>query len=283
MIDLHMHTTFSDGSITPAEVVQMAVDNGIKVIAITDHDNTRSYAEAVEAAQGKDLVVIPGIEINTYWQDYEVHILGYFINPDDELLQDVCQKHNQQRGVQMREMMALIKTHGNIGLDLDDIKETSREGGTLGRPHVARALVKKGGAANMSEAFRKYLLPKCPTYFRRQTVTPHEAVEAIYESGGVAVIAHPGDMPIIRDLAQDLMNYGLRGLEAYHKSHSPGEIEFHCSLAEELGLIVTGGTDFHGTVDAYPTALKRLHVPDWVFEKLKLEKQRIDMASIKAS
>jgi predicted metal-dependent phosphoesterase TrpH len=170
-----------------------------------------------------------------------------------------------------------------IGLSLSDIQSQSRPEGTLGRPHVARALVEKGVVSNISDAFRKYLQPGAPTYHRRDTVTPHEAVEAIYEAGGIAVIAHPGDMPIIEELAKDLINYGLRGLEAYHRSHSPAEIEFHCSLAERLGLIVTGGTDFHGTVDVYPQALGRLHLPDWVFEELKAEKARIDQRSVKVS
>lgn len=283
MIDLHMHTTFSDGSITPTELVTMVIENGIKVIAITDHDNTKSYLEAIEAAKGSDLVVIPGVELNTYYEDYEVHVLGYFIDPDHEAMKAVCARHNEQRQIQMDEMVGLLKKHANLGVTLDDIKAFSRDGGTMGRPHVAKAIVKKGGASSISEAFRKFLVPKSPTYYRRVTVTPHEAVEAIYESGGVAVIAHPGDMPIIKELASDLINYGLRGLEAYHKSHSPGEIEFHCSLAEELGLIVTGGTDFHGTPDAYPQALSRLHVPMWVYDELCKEKQRIDSAFVKAS
>jgi predicted metal-dependent phosphoesterase TrpH len=148
---------------------------------------------------------------------------------------------------------------------------------------VAKAIVEKGGAATISDAFKKYLVPSAPTYHRRDTVTPHDAVEAIYEAGGIAVIAHPGDMEIIEALSTDLINYGLRGLEAYHRSHSSVEIEFHCSLAERLGLIVTGGTDFHNTADVYANALGRLHLPDWIYPELKKEKQRLDMCSIKAS
>jgi predicted metal-dependent phosphoesterase TrpH len=153
----------------------------------------------------------------------------------------------------------------------------------MGRPHVAKAIVEKGAAANISDAFRKYLVPTAPTYRRRSTVTPHEAVEAIHESGGIAVIAHPMDMPIIEELAEDLMNYGLRGLEAYHKSHSPAMIEFHCTLAERLGLIVTGGTDFHGVVEYYPQSLSRLHMPPWVYDQLKQERDRIRMKRIKVA
>src|SRR5690606_24239185 len=150
----------------------------------------------------------------------------------NEMLQDVCREHNCAREHQMNNLVQMMRKHSKVPLSLEDIQKQSRPGGTMGRPHVARAIVEKGGASNMSEAFRKYLVPTAPTYHNRATVTPHEAVEAIYESGGIAVIAHPGDMEIIEELAEDLMNYGLRGLEAYHKSHSAVEIEFHCSLAE---------------------------------------------------
>lgn len=282
MIDLHMHTTFSDGSISPEELVNMALEAGLKAFAITDHDNTNSYLPAIEAAKDKPIEVIPGIEINTWYNSQEVHVLGYYIDPNNEDLQNVCREHNCARKEQMAHFVELMQK-AKIGLSLSDIQSQSRPEGTLGRPHVARALVEKGVVSNISDAFRKYLQPGAPTYHRRDTVTPHEAVEAIYEAGGIAVIAHPGDMPIIEELAKDLINYGLRGLEAYHRSHSPAEIEFHCSLAERLGLIVTGGTDFHGTVDVYPQALGRLHLPDWVFEELKAEKARIDQRSVKVS
>lgn len=283
MIDLHMHTTFSDGSIAPEELVAMVLANGLKAIAITDHDNTQSYLGAVEAAKGTELEVIPGIEINTWWKGHEIHILGYYINPNDEMLQDVCKEHNCQRDKQIKALVGEIRKHAKISISVEDITQFSRPGGTLGRPHVAKALVQKGAAANISDAFRKFLVPSAPTYTNRPTVTPHEAVEAIYESGGIAVIAHPGDMVIIEELATDLMNYGLRGIEAYHRSHSPAEIEFHCSLAERLGLIVTGGTDFHGTPDHYPQSLSRLHMPDWVLPQLKKEKAQMDRRSVKAS
>src|SRR5262249_35918281 len=128
-----------------------------------------------------------------------------------------------------------------------------------------------------------YLNPRCETYVRRKTVPPHEAVEAIHDSGGIAVIAHPGDLEIIEELAKDLMNYGFRGLGGDHRSQSPALIEFHCSLAERLGLIVTGGTDFHGAVDAYRKSLDRLHMPPSVYRELHAERQRLKMSVFKAS
>jgi 3',5'-nucleoside bisphosphate phosphatase len=174
MIDLHMHTTFSDGSISPEELVAMAVENGVKVIAITDHDNTLSYEAATEAAKGHDLELIPGIEINTHYEGHEVHVLGYYIDMNNEYLQEVCQEHNCQRHVQIKELAQKITKESKASLKFEDIESFSREGGTIGRPHVAKALVKKGIVGNVSEAFRKYLVPNSPTYVKRHTVTPQK-------------------------------------------------------------------------------------------------------------
>lgn len=283
MIDLHMHTIFSDGSVRPEDLVQLAVDNKLEAIAITDHDTTESLEHAQKAAEGHPLEIIPGIEVNTVWKDKEIHILGYYINPEHQALQDIIHNHRESRVVQIQEMAQRLKAKARLNICYEDIVKEASDIGTIGRPHVAKAIIAKGGAHTISQAFSKFLNPKCETYVRRKTVPPHEAVEAIYESGGIAVIAHPGDMEIIEELAEDLMNYGLRGLEAYHRSHSPALIEFHCTLAEKLGLIVTGGTDFHGTVDVYKKALDRLHMPPTVYKELHAEHRRLQMSAFKAS
>jgi predicted metal-dependent phosphoesterase TrpH len=283
MIDLHMHTLFSDGSVRPEDLVQLAVDNNLEAIAITDHDTTESLKHAQKAAEGLALEIIPGIEVNTVWKEKEIHILGYYINPEDPTLQAVIENHRNSRVVQIQEMAQKLKAKARLNICFEDIVKEASDIGTIGRPHVARAIIAKGGAATISQAFNKFLNPRCETYVRRKTVSPHEAVEAIHESGGIAVIAHPGDLEIIEELAEDLMNYGLRGLEAYHRSHSPALIEFHCSLAEKLGLIVTGGTDFHGTVDLYKKSLDRLHMPPAVYRELRAERKRRQLSAFKAS
>ncbi|HEY9745189.1 MAG TPA: PHP domain-containing protein [Oculatellaceae cyanobacterium] len=288
MIDLHMHTVFSDGSVQPEDLVKLAVEHKLEAIAITDHDTTESLPYAQKAAaeyaeQGYPLEIIPGIEVNTVWKEKEIHILGYYIDPGHGALQDIIAQHRASRVVQIQEMAHRLKTKAKLNIQYEDIAALASESGSIGRPHVAKAIVAKGGAHNISQAFNKFLNPSCETYVRRKTVSPHEAVEAIYESGGIAVIAHPGDMEMIPELAEDLMNYGLRGLEAYHRSHSPALIEFHCSLAEKLGLIVTGGTDFHGTTDAYAKSLERVHMPPSVYIELKNERKRLKMSAFKAS
>lgn len=283
MIDLHMHTIYSDGASLPEELVRGAIEHGLEAIAITDHDNTESYPIAVAAAAGTALDIIPGIEINTSWKKQEVHILGYFIDPDNADLQAVIAKHRDARIRQISMMVEGIRKKTKLDITLEDVLSRSRTEGSLGRPHVAQAIVEKGGAVSIGDAFQKYLSHSAPTYVTRDTVTPHEAVEAIYESGGIAVIAHPGEMPIIEELVRELIDYGLRGLEAYHRSHSPAMIEFHCSLAEKYNLIVTGGTDFHGAGDVYINTLGRFFMPSTVYKELKDERRRMSMSSFKAS
>jgi predicted metal-dependent phosphoesterase TrpH len=283
MIDLHMHTVFSDGASQPEDLVKGALEIGLQAIAITDHDNTESLARAQEAAKDTSLTIIPGIEVNTSWNGQEIHILGYYIDPENRELINIIKKHRDARIRQIKTMVEQIRKKAKITLSFDDVMAHSRSEGSLGRPHVAQAIVDKGGAATIGEAFAKYLNPKASTYVRRETVSPHEAVEAIYECDGIAVIAHPGDMVIIEDLVKDLMNYGLRGLEAYHKSHSPAVIEFHCSLAEKYNLVVTGGTDYHGPGDSYVNSLARFFMPESVYDELKAERQRLTMSAFKAS
>ncbi len=283
MIDLHMHTMFSDGTVLPEEMVQLAIDNKLEAIAITDHDTTESLSHVLKAAEGTELTIIPGIEINTSWKEKEVHVLGYYIDPENEALKEVIATHQNSRVVQMQEMAEKLRTKAKLNIRYEDIVKLASSAGTVGRPHVAKAIIACGGCHTVSQAFSQFLNPKCETYVRRKTVSPHEAVEAIYESGGIAVIAHPGDMEMIEGLSEELMNYGLRGLEAYHRSHSPALIEHHCSLAEKLGLIVTGGTDFHGGVDAYAKSLERLHMPPVVYKELQAERARLQMSTFKAS
>jgi 3',5'-nucleoside bisphosphate phosphatase len=283
MFDFHCHTVYSDGAAQPEALVNAAISSGVKAMAITDHDTTRSYAlakAAVEAANA-DLELIPGIEINTVWKDHEVHVLGYFIDPTDPQLQALIQRHQQARKAQMKLICKKLQKKTKSTLSFEDVCRVAGPTASLGRPHMAQALVKLGVANTIGEAFQKYLMPHCPTYERRETATPHEAVEAIYDSGGIPVIAHPGEMPDMENLVQDLMNFGLRGLEAYHRSHSPALIELHASLAERYGLIVTGGTDFHGVADNYSPALNRLYMPPHIYDGLKQDKANRSKTSIR--
>lgn len=285
-IDLHIHTTYSDGVYSPEKIVDTAIEAGLDAIAITDHDNVLSYPVAknyldkiqVENSP-KPLILIPGIEINTIYKDYEVHILGYFMDMNNSDFQKVIKYQQNARVKQTKEILRLLAKKEGIRINLEDIKKLVSEGGSIGRPHLAKAICSAGGTPSTIEAYNKYINSDSPVFVQRKTVSPHEAVETIYDAGGIPVFAHPYDVDIAETLIKDLMNYGLRGIEAYHRKHSPAMVEYFSTIAEKYGLIMTGGSDFHAP---HPTngnvILGKSFIPDWVYGKLIEEKKRLDMA-----
>lgn len=267
---------------TPEEVIDICVKEGVNVISITDHDNVNGIAYAKKAAEDKNIEVIPGVEINTVHEGKEYHILGYYMDIENDYFSEIIETQQKARQSQAEQIIKKLINIAKIPLTIDDIYSQIIEGGCIGRPHLARAIYQKGGAKNIQEAYIKYINDRAPTYVVRDTVSPHEAVEAIYEAGGVPVLAHPKEMEGIEEVIKDLMNYGLRGIEAYHKAHSPALVEYHSCMAEKLGLIVTGGSDCHGPRGSIQYTLGKNLVPDWVYKELKNEKARLDSASYKA-
>ncbi|MBQ7127234.1 PHP domain-containing protein, partial [bacterium] len=245
--DYHIHTNYSDGVFSPEKIVDLAVDAGLEAISLTDHDNVLSYGIAQKYIEEKsyDLKVIQGIEVNTLYKDYEVHILGYFPDAEKPEFKNLLKSQQQARVKQTKEILALLNKKEGIKIKFEDVKAMVAEGGSIGRPHIAKAITNVGGTSNIMEAYRKYIHRDSPVYIERKTVSPFDAVEVIYDSGGVPVIAHPYDIDIAENLIKELMNYGLLGIEAYHRKHSPAIVEYFSSMAENLGLIVTGGSDFH--------------------------------------
>ncbi len=281
--DLHIHTLYSDGVFSPEKIVDTAIDVGLQVIALTDHDNVLSYPVAKEylKSTGREdkLEVIQGIEVNTLYKNYEVHILGYFMDVNDNDFQNLLKTQQNARIKQTKEIINLLAKKEGIKIKFDDIKKQVAEGGSIGRPHIAKAITNAGGTSNVIEAYSKYIHDDSPVYVQRKTVSPHDAVEIIYDAGGVPVIAHPHDIDIAETLIKELMQYGLRGIEAYHRKHSPACVEYFSSMAEELGLIVTGGSDFHApNIMNGQIILGKNFVPEWIYDKLIEEKKRIDMA-----
>ena len=281
--DLHIHTYYSDGVFSPEKIVDTAVDVGLQAIAITDHDNVLAYDVAKKHIKGKGLEdkieIIRGIEVNTLYKNYEVHILGYFMNPENSDFQAMLKTQQQARVKQTKEILALLAKKEGIKIKFDDVKKMVAEGGSIGRPHIAKAITNAGGTTTVMDAYAKYIHDDSPVYVQRKTVSPHDAVEIIYDAGGIPVIAHPHDIDIAESLIKELMNYGLRGIEAYHRKHSPACVEYFSSMAEELGLIVTGGSDFHTpNIMNGQIILGRHFVPEWVYDKLVKEKKLIDMA-----
>ena len=281
--DLHIHTLYSDGVFSPEKIVDTAIDVGLQVIALTDHDNVLSYPVAndyLKKTNREDkLKIIQGIEVNTLYKNYEVHILGYFMDVNNSDFQNMLKVQQQARVKQTKEIINLLAKKEGIKIKFDDIKKQVAQGGSIGRPHIAKAITNAGGTSSVIEAYSKYIHDDSPVYVQRKTVSPHDAVEIIYDAGGIPVIAHPHDIDIAEELIKELMQYGLRGIEAYHRKHSPACVEYFSSMAEELGLIVTGGSDFHApNIMNGQIILGKNFVPEWVYDKLAEEKKRIDMA-----
>lgn len=283
--DLHIHTNYSDGVFSPEKVVDAAIEVGLEVIALTDHDNILSYdiaqnhVKKLEKEGEKTIEIVQGIEINTLYKEQEIHILGYFMDVKKPEFVDLINIQQQARVKQTKEIITLLNKKEGIHIKYDDIKSQVADGGSIGRPHIAKAITNVGGTVSVMEAYAKYINENSPVYVKRKTVSPHDAVEIIYDAGGIPVIAHPHDLENAEKLVKDLMHYGLRGIEAYHRKHSPAIVEYFSSMAEELGLIVTGGSDFHApNVMNGQMVLGKNFVPEWIYDKLIEEKKRLDLA-----
>ena len=260
-----------------------AIDVGLGAIALTDHDNILSYKVATDylkkSGKNDKLEVIEGVEINTLYKNYEVHILGYFMDDTNSDFQNLLKVQQAARVKQTKEIITLLYKKEGIKIKYEDIVKQVAEGGSIGRPHIAKAITNAGGTSSVMEAYAKYIHDDSPVYIPRKTVSPHDAVEIIYDAGGIPVIAHPHDLDIAETLIKDLMSYGLRGIEAYHRKHSPACVEYFSSMAEELGLIVTGGSDFHApNIMNGQIIMGKNFVPEWIYDKLLNEKKLIDMA-----
>ena len=205
--------------------------------------------------------------------------MGYFPDTTQNDFKNLLKIQQQARTKQTKEILALLAKKEGIKIKYEDVKNMVAEGGSIGRPHIAKAITNAGGTSNIMEAYSKYIHRASPVYVERKTVSPFDAVEVIYDSGGIPVIAHPYDIDIAEKLIKELMNCGLRGIEAYHRKHSPAIVEYFSSMAEQLGLIVTGGSDFHApNIMNGQIILGKNFVPEWIYDNLIEEKRRLDMA-----
>ena len=281
-VDLHIHTTYSDGVFSPEKIVDTAIDAGLDAIAITDHDNVLAYPIAVEYAKedGKKLLeILPGVEINTIYKDTEIHILGYYMNRDDSDFQAMLKSQQKARIEQTEQILHLLNKKEGIHVTFDKLKSLVAEGGSIGRPHIAKAITMAGGTSSVMEAYSKYINNDSEVYVQRKTISPHEAIEIIYDAGGIPVFAHPFDVEDAENLIKEFMHYGLRGVEAYHRKHSPAMVEYYSTIAEKNGLIITGGSDFHApNPNNGQIIMGKNFVPEWIYDKLMKEKKQLDMA-----
>lgn len=249
--DLHSHTTASDGTNAPAVNVALARDAGLSGLAITDHDTVAGIPEAFEEGRRIGIDVVPGVEISTVANGRDIHVLGYYIDIADETFLGRLAQQRNTRNLRNEMMLEKLCSLG-LRITMEDVLEHSRKkpgkDGTIGRPHIAEALVAKGYVADIAEAFDRYLGSGGTAYVNPPRIGPEEAIDWIRDAGGVPVLAHPGLYGEGADaLAQRLIRYGLGGIEAYHSDHAEETEAHYAELASRHGLIATGGSDFHGS------------------------------------
>ncbi len=242
-IDLHVHTTASDGLLEPAGLVTAVAGARIQVFSVTDHDTVDALPRVEALASAAGLILISGIELSAYWRKKEVHILGYFLDPEASSLLAFLRQMREDRRTRLQAMLSRLWALG-LKVDRDEVMALTRNG-NVGRPHLARVLVQHRYVASTDEAFERYLAEDRPAYVPRQNVDVGDAIRVIHAAGGLASLAHPGLHD--RDEAiPDLMAAGLDGIEVYHAKHSPGQTARYRKLAGRHHLLVTGGSDFHG-------------------------------------
>jgi predicted metal-dependent phosphoesterase TrpH len=277
--DLHLHTTASDGRYTPDELVSHAVKAGLNVIAISDHDTVAGIVPALEAARKySSLIVIPAVEINCDVADGEVHVLGYFLDCNDLRLNTELSRLRDSRVARGAKMVAKLRA---LGMDVkwERVQEIAGTG-SVGRPHVAQALVEAGCVPTIRDAFTLYIGRHGPAYVEREKITPAGAVQLVAAAGGLPVLAHPGDIAGLDILVHELTAVGLVGIEVYYNGYVADTISRLLAIAKRHNLAPTGGSDFHG-LDSDSIQLGTLDVPPQVAQRLfELAGRSADLARI---
>lgn len=242
--DLHIHTHASDGDLSPLEVIEKVEQKGLKTISITDHDTIQGYLDAKEAAAEKQIELIPGVEISTVWGDREIHVLAYAFNDQDKQLLNLIYNQKNARRKRMKAIVEVLKREG-VDIDYDEIRAESFNG-NIGRPHAASVLINKGYVASVSEAFIRYLSTEKIKEIETEYAKLEQVLSTVHEAGGVLSIAHPG--PIYSDNEmKELLTYPFDGIECIHPSHNYSVQKKFLDLARVNDLLVTGGSDFHGS------------------------------------
>jgi hypothetical protein len=278
-IDLHIHSTASDGSLAPAEIIALAVRLGLGAISITDHDSIAGSREALLSGIPEDLGFLTGVEISaepppSYPGAGSIHILGYGLRLDDPELNRTLEKLQDSRRQRNPEIIARLNKLG-IAIRIEEVEREAADG-QPGRPHIAKLLVQKGVVKTIDDAFDRYLGNGKPAYVDKYRIESSHAIELINAAGGIPVLAHPcllelERMEPLEDLLQEMMSMGLKGLEVYYPLHSPEQARQYADLALRHHLLMTGGTDFHGDIQPeiqMGVGKGDLHIPFALYEKL---------------
>jgi predicted metal-dependent phosphoesterase TrpH len=268
MIDLHSHTTASDGQHSPTELIGLASRTGITHLAVTDHDTVAGLSEALVAAEALGITVIPGIEMSAFIDSREVHILGHFIRSSEGMLVEFCQKFGDERRTRMERMVARMRELG-FPITMDHVHAIAK-GAHLCRPHLARALVELGYCTSTKDAFDRFLGNDKPAFIDKKRITAESAVTLIQTAGGSATLAHPTVSKVSPQEIEKLAAAGLAGLEVFHPEQPSGTREKLLEVANRLNLIPTGGSDFHGEKIAPGRRLGAASITPEALEQLRL-------------
>ena len=272
-IDLHTHTTASDGKLSPSQLVSYAREKDLRVVAVTDHDTIEGNEEAMEAGEREGIEVVPGIEISVDYSPGSMHMLGYFIAGGGHRLQEKLGLLQDSRADRNPKIIEKLNELG-IAIDYDEVIKVSG-GGQVGRPHIAQVLMERGHTKTIQEAFDKYLGKGAPAYFDKFRLEAGDAISMIVEAGGVPVLAHPFTLGCkntndLEELIIQLVDHGVQGVEVFYPEHNAEQTAAYHLLAKRHNLLVTGGSDFHGPdMAGADLGGEGLHIPYTLFENLK--------------
>ncbi len=270
--DLHIHSSASDGSYTPEQIVDMARSLGIRTISIADHDSVEGVERALNYGLRENVKVIPAVELSSESEVGDFHFIGYFIDHKNISLQRHLAKFREKRLVRAEKIVGKL-TDFSIDLDFDQILADS-QGGSVGRVHLARELIRKGYAQSIEDAFARYLSKESRFYVPKFISEPEEVISILIRANSVPVLAHPGLLGS-EDKIRFLAEKGVRGIEVYHPKHDPWLTSRYAQIAEELGLVKTGGSDFHGPGSRDNESLGSVLIPDQLVDELRQEHKRL--------
>lgn len=272
--DFHLHTTCSDGVLSPTELVDLAAQRGVKIIAITDHDITDGIDEAIEAASKyPGVMIVPGVELSCDVPNDEVHVLGHFIDYRDEEFQATLRRFRETRWERGRLMVEKLNAMG-LSISWERVQEFAGDG-AVGRPHIAQALLERGYVSTITEAFDRYIGRNSPAYVEREKLTPVDAVRFINRVGGLATLAHPRDLKNLDDVLTEMKAAGLAGMEVYYQDYDEATIQRLLAAARRHGLVPLGGSDYHGLSGHFLRLPGEIPLPDGpVEEYMALARQR---------
>ncbi len=279
--DLHTHTTASDGSDTPSELVSLARESGLSAVAVTDHDTVAGIPEALALGAKSGIEVLPGVELSVVSPQGTMHMLGFLFDVESPELVSALKLVQEARAARNPKILKRLQELG-YPLSEGELREIAGTG-QVGRPHIARAMVAKGYVRSVSQAFDKFLKKNAPAYVPKSILSPREAVDVIHKAGGVAVLAHPisldfGTFDRLEQLIDGLVRDGIDGIECFYSEHTKELTDFCLKICRRRDLVVTGGSDYHGKAKPHIKLGKGrggLCVPDWCVEKLKKRGDKI--------